>query len=81
MALLLVFSRIFGMGDLWQGILGLNYERIIKRVVEEGLEVLGYTVIFYAAMGYLKSFLAGRQATTKTAEEQQSRSDNIVCID
>jgi len=81
MTLLLVFSRIFGMGELWQGILGPDYERLIKRVVEEGLEVLGYTVIFYAAMGYLKSFLAGRQATTKTADEQQLYSEHIVCSD
>ncbi len=81
MTLLLVFSRIFGMGDLWQGILGPDYERIIKRVVEEGLEVLGYTVIFYAAMGYLKSFLAGQQLTTKTADQQQLHSEHIICTD
>lgn len=58
MALLLVFSRLFGIGELWEGILGSNYDRIVKRVAEEGLEVLGYTIIFYSAMGYLFSFLA-----------------------
>jgi len=67
MTLLLVFSRIFGTGDLWQGILGSDYERIIKRVVEEGLEVLGYTIIFYAAMGYLKSFLTAQKLIAKAA--------------
>ncbi|MCF7353702.1 hypothetical protein [Vibrio sp. CK2-1] len=61
MALLLVFSRLFGMGHFWQGILGPEYNRIIKRVAEEGLEVLGYTVIFYSSLGYLQSFLTWRK--------------------
>jgi len=71
MTLLLVFSRIFGIGELWQGILGPDYERIIKRVVEEGLEVLGYTIIFYAAMGYLNSFLVCRKAKSSKAIFEQ----------
>ncbi|MGO2497498.1 MAG: hypothetical protein ACTH6I_05700 [Vibrio litoralis] len=61
MALLLVFSRLFGMGHFWQGILGPDYDRVIKRVVEEGLEVLAYVVIFYSAIGYLQGFLAWRK--------------------
>ena len=57
MALLLVFSRLFGMGSFWQGILGHGYDRLTKLVAEESLEVLGYTVIFYSAVGYFQSFL------------------------
>lgn len=57
MALLLVFSRLFGMGHFWQGILGHGYDRLVKLVAEESLEVLGYTIIFYSAVGYLQSFL------------------------
>ncbi|MEL0628673.1 hypothetical protein [Psychromonas aquatilis] len=64
MVMLLVFSRIFGMGDLWEGILGEDYDRLVKRVVEEGLEVLGYTIIFYAAIGYLGAFLSKNELTT-----------------
>lgn len=62
MTLLLVFSRLFGMGKFWHGILGTDdYNRMINRVVEEGLEVLGYTIIFYSSVGYLQSFLAWRK--------------------
>ena len=64
MVMLLVFSRIFGMGDLWQGILGEDYDRLVKRVVEEGLEVLGYTIICYSAIGYLDAFLSERKLVT-----------------
>ncbi len=58
MALLLVFSRLFGMGDFWKGILGPDYVRVVKLVAEESLEVLGYIIIFYASVGYLQSFLS-----------------------
>lgn len=61
MALLLVFSRLFGMGHFWEGILGSNYDRTVKRVAEEGLEVLAYIVLFYSAVGYLQSFLTWRK--------------------
>ncbi|GLT15191.1 hypothetical protein [Vibrio algivorus] len=61
MSLLLVFSRLFGMGHFWQGILGPEYDRTIRRVTEEGLEVLGYTIIFYSSLGYLQSFLTWRK--------------------
>ena len=65
MALLLVFSRLFGMGHFWLGILGPEYDRTIKRVVEEGIEVLGYTIIFYSSLGYLQSFLTWRKYSLK----------------
>lgn len=61
MAILLVFSRLFGMGHFWEGILGEDYNRIIKRIAEEGLEVLAYVVIFYSSIGYLQSFLSWRK--------------------
>lgn len=61
MALLLVFSRLFGMGEFWKGIMGPEYLRIVKLTAEESLEMLGYIVIFYAVVGYLQSFLSWRK--------------------
>lgn len=58
MALLLVFSRLFGMGEFWKGIMGPEYIRIVKLTAEESLEMLGYIVIFYGVVGYLQSFLS-----------------------
>lgn len=57
MALLLVFSRLFGMGVFWQGILGDGYDRLVKLTAEESVEVLGYTIIFYSAVGYFQNYL------------------------
>ena len=43
--ILFVFSRLFGMGSLWNG-LQHNPERLVKNVAEEGTESLGYIIIF-----------------------------------
>jgi hypothetical protein len=53
LALLLAYSRLLGMGHLWRGVLGDGYERIVKNAIEEGAELLGYTVILVASLGYL----------------------------
>ncbi|GGK25280.1 hypothetical protein [Aliivibrio fischeri] len=55
LAILLVFSRLFGMGDMWQQVMG------------DGYELLGYTVIFYASINYVFSYIRipKRQRATK----------------
>lgn len=52
LAILLVFSRLFGMGSLWEGILGDDFVRTVKNIAEEGTEVLGYVMMFYSALCY-----------------------------
>jgi len=50
--MLLFYSRLFGMGALWQGLLGEGYIRIFKNAVEETTELLGYTFILAASLTY-----------------------------
>ncbi len=45
LAILLVLSRIFGTGTFWEMILAEHYQRIVKTVVQEGLELFGYSVL------------------------------------
>ncbi len=39
---ILVFSRLFGMSALWQTLMLDGYNRVVKNMVEEGCELLGY---------------------------------------
>ncbi|WP_162940913.1 hypothetical protein [Photobacterium salinisoli] len=52
MATLLVFSRLFGMGEIWQTAMQDNYMREVKNLAEEGVELLGYSLILSAAIWY-----------------------------
>lgn len=47
---LFVFSRLFGTSDLWEIILVDDYIRLVKTVVQEGLELFGYLLIFVAVI-------------------------------
>lgn len=50
LAVLLVFSRVFGTGSLWEVILSDRSTAVlVKTVVQEGLELLGYLLIFLGA--------------------------------
>jgi hypothetical protein len=49
----LVFSRVFGMGALWHLILQGGYARLAKTAVEEGIELLTYTLWLAASIEYL----------------------------
>lgn len=57
LVLLLFFSRVFGTGGLWEPILyTAEYnisDTLIKGVVQEGLELLGYTTILFGTVKYL----------------------------
>lgn len=46
---LVVFSRLFGTGALWVGVMGASYDPNLKAVVQEGLELLGYMILAYGA--------------------------------
>jgi hypothetical protein len=53
LALLLAYSRLLGMTALWHGLLEDNYVRVFKNAVEESAELLSYTVIVVASLGYV----------------------------
>ena len=50
--LVLIFSRLFGMGSLWHGILQGGYARLAKTTVEEGVELLAYSICLGGALDY-----------------------------
>jgi hypothetical protein len=47
---ILAFSRLMGRGSFWQAVMGDSYMRIVKNIVEEGIETLGYTLILISAV-------------------------------
>ena len=46
--IVLIFSRIMGTGKLWKLILGKEYDRVIKTVIQEGVELYGYAIALTA---------------------------------
>ena len=55
LVIILIFSRLFGMGELWKTILADNYIRTAKDTAEEGVELLGYSLLFFSVLGYIRS--------------------------
>ncbi|MCS2169261.1 transporter [Scandinavium sp. TWS1a] len=49
---ILVFSRLFGMHSLWESVLGDEYLRVVKNMVEEGAESFGYTLCLTSSIAY-----------------------------
>lgn len=47
---ILVFSRVFGMGDFWHLVLTEGYMRLAKTTVEEGIELLTYSMWLAASI-------------------------------
>jgi hypothetical protein len=53
---IMIFSRLFGRGTVWRNILDVQElegpTRWVKNAAEEGTELLGYTMLFIAALEY-----------------------------
>ncbi|WP_345827593.1 hypothetical protein AAGR08_18395 [Pantoea sp. BRR-3P] len=49
----LVFSRLFGMHQLWEHLMMDGYNRVVKNMAEEGSEMFGYTLCLIASARYL----------------------------
>jgi hypothetical protein len=49
---LIVFSRLFGYGDFWEAIMDDSSYRTVKTIVEEGVEMMGYFLIFVSSIEY-----------------------------
>ncbi len=48
--LILIFSRTFGSGHLWKGVMGDDYTMVYKTVIQEGIELLGYIFVLYGSI-------------------------------
>lgn len=72
MALLLVFSRLYGMGDLWESAMGVHFVRDVKDLAEEGTELLAYSVICLSSIGYwIEAAWSNKHETQKHAHLNQ----------
>ena len=47
---IIAFSRLMGRASFWQAVMGDSYMRLVKNLVEEGIETLGYTLILISAI-------------------------------
>jgi hypothetical protein len=56
----LIFSRVFGMGDLWHLILKDGYARLAKTTVEEGVELLTYALWLAACIEHAYAMARAR---------------------
>lgn len=63
LGILLVYSRLLGMGVIWEGLLDDQYLRVFKNAVEETTELLGYVLI--AASGVM--YVAGQRVRQRRA--------------
>jgi hypothetical protein len=66
LVILFVFSRLFGMGSFWHAVMQKHYVREVKNTVEEGIELLCYCIISFAAV---TSELHIKHRTAKSIKE------------
>lgn len=66
LAIIFVFSRLFGMEVFWHQVMNSDFQRIVKNIAEETTELLGYTIITYAAVNYIFSFNNKKQINNLT---------------
>ena len=52
--IILIFSRLIGMHQLWQHLMLDGYNRVVKNMAEEACELLGYSVCFLSSVVYLR---------------------------
>ncbi len=57
-SIVLGFSRLFGRGAFWEQLMGPNFDRSVKNMAEESIELLGYTLL---AIGVVECVLAFRR--------------------
>ncbi len=54
--ILLLFSRLFGTGSFWQEVMTENYHPVYNRVIQEGIELLGYVLIAFGSTYFFIQF-------------------------
>ncbi|WP_231472338.1 hypothetical protein [Pseudoxanthomonas suwonensis] len=81
LVLLLIYSRLFGMTALWEGLLADSYVRVVKNAAEECTELLGYTLVMASALTYAaqrlherrKALAGGRVQATQGYAQARTR--------
>lgn len=59
---LIVFSRLFGYGGFWKELIDGAYYRVIKTIVEEGVELMGYFLLLISSFEYRHAaWIRGRE--------------------
>jgi len=58
---LVVFSRLFGYGGFWKELLDIGQYRMVKTIVEEGVEQMGYFLLLISSCEYLHGTLLRRR--------------------
>ena len=48
--IVILFSRIFGSGIIWRVVMADNYTTVYKAIIQEGVELLGYVIVFYGSV-------------------------------
>lgn len=55
LVIIMIFSRLFGSGTLWKGVMNDDYQHIYKTIIQEGLELFGYLFLFIGSFYQLRS--------------------------
>ena len=48
--IVILFSRVFGSGIIWRVVMADNYMTDYKAIIQEGVELLGYVIVFYGSV-------------------------------
>lgn len=56
------FSRLYGEARTWESIMGDSYMRAVKNISEESIELLGYSLVLFGTIEWIK-FLLAKQRT------------------
>ena len=62
LVIVLIFSRVFGTGSLWEDLMADNYDRLYKTIIQESMELFGYLLIFIGACQQALNLKRGQQA-------------------
>jgi hypothetical protein len=57
---LVIFSRLFGTGSLWEPVMGDSYQPGVKSIVQEGVELMSYALVLYGSALSCKSVFKSR---------------------
>ena len=71
----LIFSRLFGSKHIWYTLYDVERVRILKNVVEEGLEFFGDALIFASSMMIFRKYRSPTQTASDT--EDHSYKDDV----
>ncbi|MEM6575012.1 MAG: hypothetical protein AAF736_12120 [Pseudomonadota bacterium] len=63
-AVVMAFSRLFGRDSFWRQVMGSGYDRSVKNLAEESVELLGYAIL---TVGVVECVLALRAAAHREA--------------